>query len=84
MKKHSFKKIMSFLLVAIMLSSIAAMVIPASAAVETPINLVPNVDNWVNGVRIRFETTGTDTYAKIENGKLSVRFHSLCFVLNNS
>ena len=75
MKKHSFKKIMSFLLVAVMLSSIAAMAIPASAAVETPINLVPNVDNWVNGVRIRFETTGTDTYAKIENGKLSVRMN---------
>lgn len=75
MKKNSFKKIMSFLLVAVMLSSIAAMAIPASAAVDTPINLVPNVDNWVNGVKIRFETTGTDTYAKIENGKLSVKMN---------
>lgn len=61
------------MLVVLMIAGIFAMAIPASAAVETPIYLVPNEDNYVNGVKIRFETVGTDTYAKIENGKLVLK-----------
>ena len=70
MKKHNFKKLLSCVLVVLMLSGAFAMIIPANAAEDTTIYLVPNQDNYVNGVKIRFETTGTDTYAKIENGKL--------------
>ena len=72
MKKHNFKKILSFFLVAIMLCSAMIIAIPVSAAVDTPIYLVPNEDNWINGVLVRFETSGTGTYAKIENGKLEL------------
>ena len=73
MKKHNFTKLMAFMLTAMMLIGVLAAVIPASAAVETPIYIVPNEDNWVNGVKIRFETTGTDSYAKIEDGKLVLK-----------
>ena len=73
MKKHNFKKILSFFLVAIMLCSTIIMAIPVSAAVDTPIDLIPNKDNYVNGIKIRFETTGTDSYARIENGKLVLK-----------
>ena len=76
MKKHNFKKILSFFLVAIMLCSTIIMAIPVSAAVDTPIDLAPNEDNWVNGVKIRFETAGTDTYAKIEDGKIKLKMNS--------
>lgn len=71
--KHNFKNFFAFLLATLMLSSMALTVIPVSAEVTETITLVPNEDNFVNGVRIRFETSGTDSYAKIENGKLVLK-----------
>ena len=68
-----YKKILSLFITTVMLLSLVVMAVPVSAAVETPITLVPNEDNYVNGVRIRFETTGTDTYAKIDGGKLNLK-----------
>ena len=71
--RHNVKKILAAMLAVLMLASMAAATIPAGAEVATPINLAPNEDNWVNGVKIRFETSGADTYAKIEDGKLIVK-----------
>ena len=71
--KHNFKKIFAFLLATLMLSSMALAVVPVGAEITETITLVPNEDNFVNGVRIRFETSGTDSYAKIENGKLVLK-----------
>ena len=47
-------------------------------APETPsvINLTPNADNWINGQNYRLETSKSDSYAKIENGKLIVKMSS--------
>ena len=44
---------------------------------ETPavINLTPNADNWINGQNYRLETSGTDTYAKIEDGVLKLKMN---------
>ena len=67
---QKFKKFFTFLLATIMLGSLVLTAIPVGAdePVET-IVFAPNEDNFVNGMRIRFETSGTDSYAKIENGK---------------
>ena len=71
--KHNFKKILAAMLAVFMLASMAAAAIPAGAEDDEAITLAPNEDNWVNGVKIRFETAGTDTYAKIEDGKLHLK-----------
>jgi hypothetical protein len=71
--KHNFKKLFAFLLATFMLASMALVAVPVGAEITETITLVPNEDNFVNGVRIRFETSGTDSYAKIENGKLVVK-----------
>ena len=39
------------------------------------IDLTPNADNWINGQNYRFETSGTDTYAKIERGVLKLKMN---------
>lgn len=68
--KRNFKKIFSLLLVALMLAGMVFTAIPASAA--STITLAPNEDNYINGVKVRFETYNQTSYAKIENGKLIV------------
>ena len=52
MKKHNFKKILSFLLVAVMLSSIIVMTIPASADTGYT-EITPNTDFTHNGITYR-------------------------------
>lgn len=71
--KQKIKKTFSFLLAVLMLTSVMLIVIPVSAEIAETITLVPNEDNYVNGMRIRFETSGTDSYAKIEDGKLVLK-----------
>lgn len=71
--KLNFKKIFAFTLALLMLSSMAMAAMPVGASNTETITLVPNEDNFVNGVRIRFETSGTDSYAKIEDGKLVLK-----------
>ena len=71
--KHNFKKIFAIAMATVMLLSMTFAVIPVAAGSDETIVLVPNEDNYVNGVRIRFETSGTDSYAKIENGKLVLK-----------
>ena len=71
--KHNVKKFLAAMLAVLMLASMATAAIPAGAEVATPINLAPNEDNWVNGVKIRFETAAADTYAKIEDGKMVLK-----------
>ena len=73
MKKHTFKKLMSCVLVALMLTGAFAVAIPASAEESEAIYLVPNEDNYVNGVNIRFETISTNSTAMIKDGKLVLR-----------
>ncbi|MBQ8818600.1 MAG: hypothetical protein IJZ83_08490 [Clostridia bacterium] len=66
MKKHNFNKILSFLLVAVMLSSIIVMTIPASADTGYT-EITPNTDFTHNGITYRFDVRdgNTDSYARI-------------------
>ena len=76
MKKHSFKKILSFLLVAVMLSSIAAMAIPASADTGY-IEITPNTNFTHNGITYRFDVRegNTDSYARImADGSIELKY----------
>ena len=71
--KHGFKRVFTLALAVLMLSSLMLSAVPVAAETTDTITLVPNEDNYVNGVRIRFETNGTDSYAKIEDGKLVLK-----------
>ena len=71
--RHNVKKILAAMLAVLMLASMAAATIPAGAEDVETITLAPNEDNWVNGVKIRFETSAADTFAKLEDGKLILK-----------
>ena len=52
--------------------SFTAKATPAEAPeTSNVINLTPNADNWINGQNYRLETSKEDSYAKIEDGKLT-------------
>ena len=75
--KKNFKKIMSLVLTVLMLVGTFSALIPMTASAEgETITLTPNADNWINGQNYRLETSSSDTYAKIENGKLYLKMAS--------
>ena len=76
MKKHNFNKILSFLLVAVMLSSVIVMTIPASADTGYT-EITPNTDFTHDGITYRFDVRdgNTDSYARImADGSIEMKY----------
>lgn len=76
MKKQNLKKILSFLLVAVMLSSVIVMTIPASADTGYT-EITPNTDFTYDGITYRFDVRegNTDSYARImADGSIEMKY----------
>ncbi|MBQ7384135.1 MAG: hypothetical protein IJV72_05015 [Clostridia bacterium] len=76
MKKLKFGKILSFLLVAVILSSIAVLAIPVSADTGYT-EIIPNTDFVYNGITYRFDVRdgNTGSYARImEDGSIEFKY----------